>query len=329
MRAAMAGRTMAITAFQITPGVNPFQELQKIPQLFREEIQSGLHLSQQEWNILIGIAIALIVILILVSIVMTIARFVAETAVIRMVDEYEKTGSKPGVRQGFRYGWSRASWRLFLINLLVNLPLFLLVLFFLGLGIGMYLLISQGIEAVTITTIVAGIGIAFLLIFLFIILYAVLLLLRHFFWRACALEQVGVIEALRRGYGLVRRNWKNVGLMWLIMIGLGILWAIAGLLIFILMLPLFVATILGGVIVGGVPTLLVAAISSLFVSGWVPWVIGALVGFPLFILIAFSPMILVGAWVQVFKSTVWTLTYRELKTLETITPALEPVPDPN
>ena len=52
---------------------------------------------------------------------MAIARYVSETAVIRMVDEYEATDSKMAIRQGFRIGWSRTSWRLFLINLIVNI----------------------------------------------------------------------------------------------------------------------------------------------------------------------------------------------------------------
>ena len=38
-----------------------------------------------------------------------------------MVDEYENTGTKMTVREGFRIGWSRTAWRLFLINLIVNL----------------------------------------------------------------------------------------------------------------------------------------------------------------------------------------------------------------
>jgi hypothetical protein len=171
----------------------------------------------------IGIGIALLVGLIVVGIVATFARYVAETAVIRIVDEYETSGNKLSIRQGFRIGWSRTSWRLFLINLLVSLPVLILVLLLGLLGGGVYFLVSTGSQVVTTTTLIAGVGIAFLLIFLFSILFVVLGLLRYFFWRACALEQAGVIEAMRLGFSLIRRNWKSVGLMWLIkMIGLGI-----------------------------------------------------------------------------------------------------------
>jgi hypothetical protein len=45
-------------------------------------------------------------VLVAIIIVMTFAHYIAETAVIRMVDEYESTGQ---VSRGFRYGWSRTS----------------------------------------------------------------------------------------------------------------------------------------------------------------------------------------------------------------------------
>lgn len=47
----------------------------------------------------------MIVILIIAA---TIARYVAETALIRMVDDYGKTGQKHSVREGFRMGWEIA-----------------------------------------------------------------------------------------------------------------------------------------------------------------------------------------------------------------------------
>ena len=40
--------------------------------------------------------------MLLVGIIVAIARYVSETAVIRMVDEYENTGTKMTVREGFR-----------------------------------------------------------------------------------------------------------------------------------------------------------------------------------------------------------------------------------
>jgi hypothetical protein len=180
-------------------------------------------------------------------------------------------------------------------------------------GVGIYLLVSQGNQVMTVAGIVAGVGFLFLTIFLVVIISAVLSLLRHFFWRACALDQIGVRQALSQGFALVRENWKNVGLMWLIMIGLGIAWSIVSVLSFILLIPVFLLTALAGVIVGAVPLLIVAGITSIFLSGPLPWIVGALAGLPWFALIAFSPMVFLQGLAAVFTSSVWTLTYRELR----------------
>jgi hypothetical protein len=86
------------------------------------------------------------------------------------------------------------------------------------------------------------------------------------------------------------------------------------------MLPLFVLTILAGVILAGIPALLVFGICSTFLSGAWPWIVGGLFGLPIFLLVAFSPEFLVEGLAQIFRSSVWTLAYRELKALETLTP---------
>jgi hypothetical protein len=39
----------------------------------------------------------------------------------------------------------------------------------------------------------------------------------------------------------------------------------------------------------------------------------------------FSPIILVSGWGYIFQSSVWTLTYRELKALETVAAEDDPV----
>ena len=51
-----------------------------------------------------------------------IARHVSEAALIRMVAEYEDTGEQLGVWQGLKLGTSRTAWRLFLIDLTIDVP---------------------------------------------------------------------------------------------------------------------------------------------------------------------------------------------------------------
>ena len=298
--------------FNISPGQTFNEGIRELQSWFRSGLPP-LGISQQEIQALIWIGIILLVGLVILGVGMAIARYVSETAVMRMVNDYEESGVKTSIRQGFRYGWSRTSWRLFLINLLISLPVFLFVLVLLLVGVGIYVLVSQGNQVMTVTGIVGGIGFLFLTIFLVAIISVVLSLLRQFFWRACALEQIGVRQALRQGFDLVRQNWKSVGLMWLIMIGLGIAWSIGIVVAFILMIPVMLATALAGIIVGALPLLIVAGVTSLFLNGPLPWIVGALAGLPWFALIAFSPMAFLQGLASVFTSSVWTLTYRELR----------------
>jgi hypothetical protein len=154
-------------------------------------------------------------------------------------------------------------------------------------------------------------------------------LLRHFFWRVAVLEDAGVGESLRRGFAMVRQNWKSVGLMWLVMIGLGIAWMVVSIIAIIITLPVVFLTSIAAAIVVAIPGLLLVGLFSLFLGGPLPWIAAALFVLPLFFIIAFSPWLLLGSWQAVFTSNVWTLTYREIKALPALAPEmdLEPVGD--
>lgn len=287
------------------------EELQKLQAQYPVEFQMG-----------IAAFLTFVIVAAVLGLIITILRYVAETASIRMVDEYEQTGVKVGFRQGWRYGWSRASWRLFLVNFLVHIPAFAL---FVVLGLVTWWIVASalgGVRSALITSLIAGIGLAFLFIFVISILMVILYVLRDFAWRMVVLEDAGVLDSLRNAFGLVKRQWKNVGLMWLVVLGLRIAWSIA---FFILVFPLLIVSILtavGGLLVAIVPTLLTAGVASLLSApDYWPWIFAAIIGLPLFAVVAFSPILLVGGWGLIYQSSVWTLTYRELKALEAVAPA--------
>lgn len=307
------------------------EDFQRAMQEFTREMErlfgegpGSVDIPSGELTALISIIILFVLVIFIFGIIVAIARYVSETAVIRMVDEYESTDAKMTVREGFRIGWSRTSWRLFLINLIVKLPAIALALVLLLAGIGIFFAVENGGLQFTSFTVIAMIGIVFMVIFAVIILSFVLNLLRHFFWRVCALEDLGVQESLRRGIALVRENWKSVGLMWLVMIGLGIVWAIASVLLVIITLPVVLVTFLVALIVSAIPALILVGLFSLFLSNVLAWVLGIVIVLPLFFTLAFSPWLLFGSWQAVFTSTVWTLTYREIKALPAVVPTAEP-----
>jgi hypothetical protein len=314
--------------FQGSENFNPdgltFDEaVQEMKEVFEQGLtEAGI--SREDRPALLWIVVAFVLFTLLLALVIEVARYVSETAVIHMVNEYENTGAKITVREGFRIGWSRTSWRLFLINLLVNLPIILTMILFIAIGIAALVMFSNGdYEPAAVLIIVSAVS-AFL--FLFVVgIYSILMnFLKNFFWRVSVLENLGVRESLRRGFQMARDHWKDAGIMWLVMIGLGIVWSVVSVIAFFVTLPLMLVTIVAGALVAVLPALLVSGVTSIVLDGWLVWAVGGLFALPLFFVVAFSPTLLMGSWQTVFTSTVWTLVYRELKALPTLTGGEKP-----
>jgi hypothetical protein len=284
---------------------------------------SWLEVPSHITNSLIAAGVGLACGIILLAIAATIARYVAETALIRMVDDHEETGERRSVRQGFRMGWSRTTFRLFLINLLISLPAVIVFIPLFLLAAAPLLLWLTERTPIGIIGTVSSTGLFVLLIFLAILVGAVIALLRRFFWRACALEDLGVIDSIRQGWDMVRNHLKDVALMWLIMVGVRIGWAIALIASAIMLFPAILLLIAIAGVVGGLPALLVGGLASLFLEGPAPWILGGVIGIPIFILVVSAPWVFLGGLMEVFKSSTWTLTYRELRALEGIEIGIE------
>lgn len=278
------------------------------------QIERQLQLAQGDLTTMFWIVIAFVGIMFLFGLVMAAIRYTTETSVIRMVGEYDASETKYAFREGWRKGWNRRAWKLFLIDIIVNLPMIAFLLTSLLIGIAILIransmnLMGDGHPAVFL------LGGAILLgVFLLVLLITIFLnLLKRFFWRKAALEEFGVRDSLREGWQLVKENRKNVGLMWLVMVGIGFAWGIASILLAIVALPVVVITVIIAVVISAIPAALFAAFFSLFLSAYLPWIAGGLFVLPLFFIVAFSPWIfLAGVW-QTYTSTVWTLVYREL-----------------
>jgi len=262
-------------------------------------------------SLLIGIGVALACLVLALALVSAVARYVTETTLIRMVDDHQETGERRSVRQGLRMGWSRAAWRLFLIDLLVGLPVALAFILLFLLALTPLLLWTTDSTAAKAIGTVAAIGLAFLFVLLAILVGVLLTLLSKFFRRACVLENLGVIESIRRGVGVVREHFKDVAIMWLIMAGVSLGMGVAMLVVAFLLVAL-------GLVLGGLPALLVGGLTSQILEGAAPWMLAAAVGIPIFLLVVGLPILFVGGLAEVFKSSVWTLAYRELRALESV-----------
>jgi hypothetical protein len=273
---------------------------------------------EQIITMLITVGIVLLVVILFWAVISAFLRYVSEVTTIRAVNEYEATGVMRGFKQLWKNGWNRTAWHLFLINLLISLPFIAMILIFGLLGLWVYLAATGGSEGFLIFSSITVAGLALLLILFFFLLGIALGVIRNFAARICVLEGAGVIDSIKQGYAMVRRHLKQVFFMWLVMVGIGIAWAIASLFMILPLLLVVLLTILPGVIAGAIPGLLATGLAALFTPSPWYWIIGAIVALPLFFLITFSPMILVGGWQQIFNTSVWTETYRELKALEVV-----------
>ncbi len=270
-------------------------------------------ISPEVINALIIAGIVLLLVVLLLAVVSAILRYVSETALIRMVDQHEANNEKLSVRQGFRLGWSRPALRLFLMDLLIGLSatvIFLLLLLISATPLLVWL--TDSVPARVFGTILA-VGLAVLVIFVAIAVGIALSLLLQFFRRAIVLENLGVLEGMRRGLQIVRQRLGDVVVMGLILFGLGLAWVIVT-------IPLIIVLVLAAAVLGGLPALLLGMIVGLFTEGALPWIVAAVVGFPIFFIIIAAPTMFLSGLVETYQSSTWTLTYRELLALESARP---------
>ena len=274
-------------------------------------LNPGEHMATFIW-----IGVILFLLILVIAAVTALIRYPSETAVVRMVDDYEQTGTKLRFKQGWKLGWNRRAFRIWVIDLVISLPAFIFVALLLTLGLLVYLSISRGSSSMAVAGTVAAIGCFFLLILALIVLTVVLTLLRNFFIRSAALDGTGIGDSFRAGWALFKRNWKSAALMWLVMVGIGIGFGIAGIILFFLLIPVYLVLILPAVLAAVIPGGIALGIASIFASGPLAWIIGGLVALPFFFTVMFAPLILINAWYLLYSSNVWTLTYREMKLLD-------------
>jgi hypothetical protein len=248
-------------------------------------------------------------------VVATVARYVAETALIRMVDDYEETGEKRTIREGFRMGWSRTSLHLFLIDLLVFvasivvfLPLIILLVALVGLSIAA--IEALGAIVLGIIGFVAATGLLFLIILLGILSGVAVEFVKPFFQRACVMEGLGVIDSIKHALSFVKRHFAwDIVIMWLIVVGLNFAWIIAMFIVTLLLL-------LASAILASIPALMVGGVTGL-IFGWiVGLIVGGIIGILAFCALMCASTTFLEGLRMTFLSSLWTLTYRELRALE-------------
>lgn len=259
-------------------------------------------LRPEQVALLIGALVGVLCLVFVLVIAALVVRYVARTGLIHAVDQIEEGGQPPTLRQALRLGWRWQAVRLFLIDLVITIPLavVLVSLFLFALSPLLLLLIDS--QAVRIFAILLMIGLILLAILLTVVTIALVSLLRQFMWRAAVLDDQNVSAAIGQGIRLVRAHLQDVGLLWLLMLGIGLAYGL-------LMIPVLLLLLVLGLVMGGGPAWLIYQ-----VTGWP--ILAAVIGVPIFLATVIIPVAVISGFYEAFKSAAWTLAYRDVRTLD-------------
>jgi hypothetical protein len=250
--------------------------------------------AEQFFGLLSGLVLGLICLMLIVAIALWVVSVIARGGLIAGVQQVEEDGST-----SFGKAWSagvRKFWTLFGLGILAALPLILLIIIgiivlTLGIFVGIGLMDvgeAAGITTIVLVSIICG---GFLCCGLFI-LVIVLEQIRIYGERAAILEDLGWIDAFKRGWEVLKDNLGATIILWLIFFAIGIvIFGISFVLVFALAAPLF------GLFVINDP-------------GW--WIIGPICIGGILGTVVFA---LIRSIVMAFTSATWTLAFRELTAL--------------
>lgn len=250
--------------------------------------------AEQFFALLSGLVLGLICLVLIVAIVLWVVSVIARGGLIAGVQQVEEEGST-----SFGKAWSvgvRKFWTLFGLGILAALPLILLIIIgiivltlgiFVGIGL-MDVAEAAGITTIVLVSVICG---GFLCCGLFI-LVIILEQIRVYGERAAILEDLGWIDAFKRGWEVLKDNLGATIILWLIFFALGIvIFGISFVLVFALAAPVF------GLFVVSDP-------------GW--WLLGPICIGGVLGTVVFA---LIRSIVMAFTSATWTLAFREMTAL--------------
>lgn len=309
--------------------VSSIDELEDDLRELGRRIDDGLLVELRE--VFVTIAAAVVIVLLWLA-VAAVLRYVVETALIRMVDKYEETGKRVSIRNGFRLGFSRGAWRIFLIDMVVRFPVYVLLLALFAFSL-LPLLLWLTEDS---TAGIVGLGISatlfFILIFVAILIGAVVTLLTQFFRRVCVIEGQGVFASIGHGFAMVLENPKQVVLTGLIALGIQIVGFSIFIPLLVVLIPVELVFILLGVVAAGIPAAMIGGLGAVLFGEPIPWILAGVLALPILILFIAAPFAFFNGLVESLTSILWTLTYRELKgypvTLEEKQPEFDKAPKP-
>ncbi len=276
---------------------------------------NGTFSNSSNWNfptIDTGMIIAIVVVLLIfffaLMLLGIIVRSVTRASLIGMVEKIEDN-IPVSIKDGWRIGWSGKAWRIFGVNIVIGVPMFIISMGTLLIVIAPMLLLFTDDSLLPFAIILVILFLLGWIIFM-MLLTAVISPVTELSWRVAVLSEEGVWGSIKHSLSLIRHAIKDVALMLLILFGVGIAWGVFNFVFVLILLAL-------GILTGGIPALIGYFLTQ-------EPMVAMLAGLPVFLAVLIIPLTFVGGVFLVFHSTVWTLFYRELRAVKvTDTPTLE------
>ncbi len=277
-----------------------------------------------EPGMIIALIVGLFCLFILLTVVSLVVQVVTRTALIGMVRQITEIETVT-VAEGWRLGWSSEAWRLFLLNLIIGVPQVIVVL----LALTPLLLLVTGDTVLSVAGgIVTALAVLCIVGILALLNFLIIAPFKELAWRWIVLNKRGVISSFSDTYNLIKRCFKDIAIVWLLMFGIAIGWGIVA---FIVILPV---VLIVAALVGGIPAVLVYFISN-------SWLGAAVAGIPPALVAIVLISTAANGIYMIFQSSVWTLAYLEIQgpgaiedqdfegpdDAQTWLPSLDPQPD--
>ena len=261
-------------------------------------------LSIPELSRLLNITITIMAVLLVLLVVTLVLRYTAEAALINMVNNQQNNNEEHSARKGWSFGFSTAALKLFLIDLVVCTMLLMLTpMVFLPALLPVVIAINGSPAAITISILLMT-SLTLVSVAALIVMWIAGMITVQLARRASCMDGLGIFASIWRGFRLMRAQLGGVGLTWLVIIGLDLIYPI-------LVAPVAILLAAAGLAVGGLLALLLGVLLSLVLANTTAWTIAIIAGVVLLVLAVAVPMTLLSGMREVFKSSAWTLTFSE------------------
>ena len=162
----------------------------------------------------IGGLMCLVLVMVAIGVVV---RAVTRTAIIGMVRQVTNIESVT-IREGWRLVWSKGAWRLFLVSLVIGMPVAIITIVLVGLAMLPLLLIFTGESGPALVGVAFKIITVFVVMLIVMVVVAIITPIQELSWRYTVLNSRDVFNSIGSALGLIKRNLKDVVIVWLLLI---------------------------------------------------------------------------------------------------------------